>query len=318
MRRQIWLIIVVAGLVIAAMLQIRDWFKDHNRVLKNASPASVPQPKPGHTQSPRRPAEFGLIAHALGGLNGRTYLNCREAFESNYRKGYRYFEVDLMFTSNGELVCLHDGLERKWGLPVPFTLQQFRSGRPDGLTLSPLTFDDLLTLMQEKPDWNLVTDVKDDNQRALTTILMKATTRHIDVSNRIIPQIYGPNDEPLVQRLEYERWILTVYRMGPNMLRVAEGIVQRNARICAITMPAEYFVPTDYRKRVSHEGVGTHFVSGAETPFQAIGVPVFVHTVNNPADAALFLGRGIGLYTARYFDPGVASRFGKATKRDGD
>lgn len=32
------------------------------------------------------------IAHALGGLNGKQYLNSIDGFYSNYQKGYRIFE----------------------------------------------------------------------------------------------------------------------------------------------------------------------------------------------------------------------------------
>jgi hypothetical protein len=96
--------------------------------------------------------------------------------------------------------------------------------------------------------------------------------------------------------------------MAPEKLKVAEAIVQRNPQICAIVMPDWYFVPNDHGNRVWTGCVGAHFISGPESPFQTMGVPVFVHTVNNPADAAIFLGRGIGVYTDSYFDPGATTR----------
>ena len=50
------------------------------------------------------------IAHAGGQFNGATYTNSLEALDRNYGAGFRAFEIDLSFTSDGELVCLHD-----WG-----------------------------------------------------------------------------------------------------------------------------------------------------------------------------------------------------------
>ena len=44
------------------------------------------------------------IAHALGGLNGKHYLNSIDGFYSNYQKGYRIFEMDLQLTSDNILV----------------------------------------------------------------------------------------------------------------------------------------------------------------------------------------------------------------------
>ena len=48
------------------------------------------------------------IAHAGGGLGKRTYTNSYEALDSNIKNGCKYFELDFTFTSDGELVCIHD------------------------------------------------------------------------------------------------------------------------------------------------------------------------------------------------------------------
>lgn len=53
-----------------------------------------------------------LLAHALGGYNGHTYLNTREAFENALKNGYLYFEVDLKLTTDGKLVCWHGRSKR--------------------------------------------------------------------------------------------------------------------------------------------------------------------------------------------------------------
>lgn len=48
------------------------------------------------------------IAHALGGLDGKEYLNSRESFLSMYNQGVRLFELDLSRTSDGVWVCRHN------------------------------------------------------------------------------------------------------------------------------------------------------------------------------------------------------------------
>lgn len=50
----------------------------------------------------------GVIAHALGGLDGHRYTNSREAFEQSYASGCRVFEVDVHLTEEGCLVLFHD------------------------------------------------------------------------------------------------------------------------------------------------------------------------------------------------------------------
>ena len=48
---------------------------------------------------------YNIIIHALGGLDGFTYLNSRESFINYYDKGCRLFEVDLTKTSDGGTAC---------------------------------------------------------------------------------------------------------------------------------------------------------------------------------------------------------------------
>ena len=51
-----------------------------------------------------------LIAHAGGGINGKTYTNSKNALVASLEKGFNYIELDLCQLSNGEVVCAHDSL----------------------------------------------------------------------------------------------------------------------------------------------------------------------------------------------------------------
>ena len=48
------------------------------------------------------------VAHAGGGINGKTYTNSYEALNLNIKNGFTYFEIDFSFTRDNRLVCLHD------------------------------------------------------------------------------------------------------------------------------------------------------------------------------------------------------------------
>ena len=48
--------------------------------------------------------DYRTVAHALGGMDGKDYLNSREGFLFMYEQGVRLFELDLSRTSDG--VCL--------------------------------------------------------------------------------------------------------------------------------------------------------------------------------------------------------------------
>ncbi len=47
------------------------------------------------------------IAHGLGRVRGAAKTNSIDAFEANYERGFRWFEVDLDTTGDGALVCIH-------------------------------------------------------------------------------------------------------------------------------------------------------------------------------------------------------------------
>ena len=49
-----------------------------------------------------------FIAHAGGAIDGRKYTNSLEAMNSNYEKGFKLFELDIIKTSDGFYVAAHD------------------------------------------------------------------------------------------------------------------------------------------------------------------------------------------------------------------
>ena len=51
------------------------------------------------------------LAHALGGIDGRKYLNTEKALKTAIAMGHRYFEADLQLTTDGRVVCSHGWTE---------------------------------------------------------------------------------------------------------------------------------------------------------------------------------------------------------------
>ena len=95
---------------------------------------------------------YETIAHALGGIGDKTYLNSKESFLAAYQMGCRLFEVDLTRTSDGVWVCRHswkqslgqwDGEEAK-----VLSSEEFLASPIYG-KYTPLTFEDLMLLLKE-------------------------------------------------------------------------------------------------------------------------------------------------------------------------
>lgn len=108
-----------------------------------------------------------LIAHGGGSIDGYIYTNSKEAVKLSLDKGFQFIELDISFTSDGQMVMVHDwelfnsssGYPEK-GDSVP-TLNEFRSRKIYG-RYTPLTISDVVELMQWNENWFFVSDKFDD------------------------------------------------------------------------------------------------------------------------------------------------------------
>lgn len=140
------------------------------------------------------------IAHAMGGIDRRAYTNSLEAFKTNYKMGYRTFEIDITFSVEEEPVLLHSwnpGSLKKLGLPSAWnenrpTKSQFEDTLVNGMYHT-LSFEDACKLMQKYKDITFVLDAKAEGERC-KRIYQKCvkTAKSIDpkLLDRMIPQIY--------------------------------------------------------------------------------------------------------------------------------
>ncbi len=83
------------------------------------------------------------IAHGLGGIDGKKYLNSKEAFEYWYNKGERFFEVDISLTSDDKIVCGHF-------LDSRITYDEFKATKTENYT--PLDVNEFLNLLMKYND----------------------------------------------------------------------------------------------------------------------------------------------------------------------
>lgn len=156
------------------------------------------------------PVEANRIAHAGGALHGLTYTNSREALDEHYSTGYRVFELDFSWTTDGRLVLIHDWnhSSTQFGvLPHVFSYDEFVKGtRRDGL--HQLTFEDLRKWLRDHPDALIVTDTKDNNRRLLEYLGANGG----DLSPQLIIQIYRLSELHLARQLRPRAVWLSVYK----------------------------------------------------------------------------------------------------------
>jgi glycerophosphoryl diester phosphodiesterase len=157
-----------------------------------------------------------LIAHATGGSELGNYPNAVECLDAWYERGVRYFEFDLQWTSDGQLVGLHDWgpTFRRWfdvsALPWPQKLlgplisyrglsSQIFSELPMRGGLTMIDPHRLHTWLTSHPDAWLVTDLKRDNSIALKTLseILGPLTK------RLLAQVFSLNEIQIARQLGY-------------------------------------------------------------------------------------------------------------------
>ena len=212
------------------------------------------------------------IAHAGGEVAGATYTNSFEALNKNLQKGFKYFELDFHFTSDRQLVCIHDwqkSFERAFGFKatgVP-ALKEFerlvKRSRFDNCTL-----DSLVPWLEAHPAAIIVTDVKGGNLRALRVMADKVP----GFGKRIIPQIYLPQNYAVVKAMGYEQVIWTLYRFGGSGRDVLKWVRTFKGPF-AITMPIN------------------RAITALPKDLARMGIPTYVHTINKKEDAEALMNR---------------------------
>lgn len=226
-----------------------------------------------------------LIIHAAGRVDGISGTNSLEALEETYAAGGRAIEIDFDWTSDGELVCIHDFTDRFTPLlhGEPCTLEEFLNIRYLN-RYTPMTARDLLDWLSRHTDVILITDFKSGNVDGLETLAWMAQD-YPNLQSRIYPQIYHQEEYWPVRGLGYRNIIYTLYAEHYDIRRDAAGITAfaQNHPLAAVTVPMAI---------VDQQGQ-----SYVDTINEA-DIPLYIHTVNGIQDIRKYQAMGIyGVYT---------------------
>ena len=225
-------------------------------------------------------ADVPLIVHAGGGIEGHTYTNSREALLNSLEKGACFIEMDLLYTSDGHLVCAHS-----WDEVYPVksrpTLETFVASKVQG-KFTPLTAEDLVEIMKENPQMHLVIDMKPSTKlfSAVEELALLAE-KDTSVLDRLIIQLYeGWEKEPILELYPFadEQFIFTTYKWEKWDMEIARICNENNVYV--ITAPYGDIPDED------------------AAMLRDLGFVLYEHTVNRLDQAEYALNRGIsGFYT---------------------
>lgn len=238
-------------------------------------------------------AAHKVVAHAMGGINGHTYTNALDAFVANYEQGTRVFEVDLLLTTDGELVARHEwtgNMSRLLGqlevLPAAkqgtvLSYAEFMDS-PILNIYSPLDLDKIFDLMVAYPDAYIVTDTKELDPglaaQQFELIVHTAERRDPSLLSRIVPQIYSRDMLELINQVHvFPEVIYTLYQSQDSNEAVIEFVKETGVDI---TMPAPRAEKSFVQK------------------LKRAGARIYVHTLNDEKEIAELSHLGVdGFYT---------------------
>lgn len=275
-------------------LSAPDILADASLIAHGMGAVAAPEDGAADSGDPDGGASGDETADALTDANGRelvTVLNCLEGFQDQYAAGVRVFEADLRLTSDMEVVLRHDwraGWQEGVSETSIPTLEEFLETPVLG-EYTPLSFQDLLLLMEEYPDVCIITDTKFTEAEVVTAqfTAMLSDAKELGLTylfDRFVIQVYDELMFKVVDGLHhFPHYIYTLYATG---FAGTEGAFREAASFCAdngflgLTL-------WDYWWREAYAPIA-----------RELGVAVYVHTVNDAQEARELLDQGVsGIYT---------------------
>ena len=319
-----WLVALVAVLVLGAFGSFGYLIYDK---LFAEDPVQDPvvQVTPQPTAVPLQPLQgigelqedwehtYRVMAHALGGIDGKDYTNCRQAFNLNYNQGTRLFEIDLDRTSDGDICLIHtwDDFRNKLtdiGGDWPMSTEEFRNTLIHG-KYTPMMLEDLLDLMVEVPDFYIIIDSKtfdlDATRSMYDQLVSEIMERDPALMKRFVPQAYTPEMYDLLdQEYDFDKMIFTLYHyyVESDGQKIYNFVKDRKVPVVVMHMNDEWAVRviTDIYAYARMDGYQDQFT-------------IYIHTVNDMDKAMEIINdyHFFGVYSDEISENELAEQLGQ-------
>lgn len=247
---------------------------------------------------------YGFVAHANGAIDGHLYTNSREAFDHNYARGFRVFEVDMVRLADGTALAAHDGLEANYGLNKSFRDATWAdlAGKKYLGQYTIMRSQDLVALLRQHPDAHFILDSKYSRFEIYKTILAQGPER--SVRERIMPHIED-RAELTEFRTAYplQNYVLALYHTQAenryddpiagdftSRYRAPAVMMWYRDRNLAISLAANGRESRRYRPSFA-------------SALRSAGANVYVHSIGDGGVIQSFWDRDIGVYSDSPFPP---------------
>jgi glycerophosphoryl diester phosphodiesterase len=247
---------------------------------------------------------YGFVAHAFGSVDNRGYTNSLEAFQRNYARGFRVFEVDLVRLADGTALLAHNGLEANYGLNKPFTEATWAdlAGHKYLGRYTILRAQDLARLLRDHPDMYVILDSKYSRLEIYKTMLRYAPERSL--RERIFPHVED-REELTAFRTAYplQNYMLALYHtQAQNRYEdPIAGDFTRRYRAPGVMM---WWRDRDPSLSLAANGrEGRRYRPAFAGALKGVGANVYVHSLGDAGEVQRFWDLGIGVYSDEPFPP---------------
>ncbi|MDO4308266.1 MAG: glycerophosphodiester phosphodiesterase family protein [Eubacteriales bacterium] len=247
--------------------------------------------------------DYCTMVHALGGLDDKTYLNCKEGFEYYYDKGARLFEVDLVKTADGVWVCRHDW-EKSMGQWEDDGKKVLMADAFKGTALyekyTPLTLEALFELLRKYPDAYVLIDCKEystrDYENTLADYKAYAEIARAggdeSVLKQLIPELYNQKMYKAAEKVyHFPSYIYSLWKEYSTKQLKKIAAYCKETGIPAVSISSEYWTEE------------------IQEMFDEQKIKVYIYTVNDAKKAKKYLKAGAaGICTDTLLDEELKSK----------
>jgi glycerophosphoryl diester phosphodiesterase len=247
---------------------------------------------------------YGFVAHAFGSIDGRAYTNSLEAFQRNYGRGFRVFEVDLVRLADGTALLAHNGLEANYGLNKPFTEATWAdlAGHKYLGRYTILRVQELARLLRDHRDMYVILDSKYARLDIYRSMLRYAPERSL--RERIFPHVED-RAELSEFRTAYplQNYMLALYHTQAQN-RYDDPIVGDFTNRYLAPAVMMWWRDRDPSLSLAANGrEGRRYRPSFASALKGLGANVYVHSLGDPNQIQRFWDRGIGVYSDEPFPP---------------
>lgn len=170
--------------------------------------------------------DISIITHAGGGLQGMSYLNCKEAFAFYYSQGNRVFEYDVDISSDGKYIATH--------AESPITEEEHLLSLYDD-RFSPITIKECLSKLIFHSDIKVVFDCKFRQLKDFAQFIVD-NCESKEALDRIVIQVFEEKNILEIREV-YDFKMLHVCMYNSNYVEVANCCIKNN--VGAVSIPVK-------------------------------------------------------------------------------